>query len=212
MSKASRRQQRLAKQSETGGSTGSSGTSSSATGGTSAAGASSGRHSTSPTGTARAGRRERQRVTYQGQQSFVERRRGLLIGLAAVVGIGLIGGVIFLQASAPAYACSTEWVPTATAVPPAGSSPQPGYVQDDMGRKHIQVGDPVKYTYCPPASGSHFNASGQGPIPPRLYGPNDVTLPQGWVHNLEHGALVLLYRSDSEGATPRGAGGPARLL
>jgi hypothetical protein len=50
VSKASRRQQRLAKQSETGGSTGSSGTSSSATGGTSA-GSSSGRHSTSPTGT-----------------------------------------------------------------------------------------------------------------------------------------------------------------
>ena len=37
-----------------------------------------------------------------------------------------------------------------------------------------------------------------------MYGPNDKTIPQGWVHNLEHGALVLLYRGDSEGATPEG--------
>ncbi len=61
-----------------------------------------------------------------------------------------------------------------------------------------------RYTYCPPASGNHYNASGQGPIPPRLYGPDDTTVPEGWVHNLEHGALVLLYRGDSPGATPEG--------
>ena len=37
-----------------------------------------------------------------------------------------------------------------------------------------------------------------GPITPGFYGPNDVPLPQGWVHNLEHGGLVILYRGDPD--------------
>ncbi len=45
------------------------------------------------------------------------------------------------------------------------------------------------------------------PIAPRLYGPTDATVPEGWIHNLEHGALVLLYRGDSDG---RDAGRPGR--
>ena len=28
--------------------------------------------------------------------------------------------------------------------------------------------------------------------------------PQGWIHNLEHGALVVLYRGNGEGATEAG--------
>ena len=216
MSKTSRRQQRLARQS---GSTGPAPTGNPAGGGGSAAGASASgagtasgagasatprTGSTSPSGTARAGRRDRPRITYQRDRSFVERYRGLIVAVAAIAGIALIGGVIFIQATAKAYACSNEWVPTPTASPAAGSSPQPGYLQDDMGRKHVNTGDVVTYTYCPPASGSHYNASGQGPIPPRVYGPDDATLPEGWVHNLEHGALVLLYRGDGPGATPEG--------
>ena len=72
--------------------------------------------------------------------------------------------------------------------------PDPGYVQPDMGRRHVAVGEKVTYTYCPPASGSHYNAANAGPIQPRFYGPNDRVLPEGWIHNLEHGAMVILYR------------------
>jgi len=205
VSKASRRQQRLAKQPGSTGptSSGAAGTSASATGSPTPSSASRASTSTSPTGTARAGRRAHPR-TYRREQSFIERYRGLIVAVAALAGVALIGGVIFMQATAKAYACSIEWVPTPTASPAAGSSPQPGYVQADMGRKHVQVGDTVTYTYCPPASGNHYNASGQGPIAPRMYGPDDVTIPEGWVHNLEHGALVVLYRGDGPGATPDG--------
>jgi hypothetical protein len=63
-----------------------------------------------------------------------------------------------------------------------------------MGKGHVGVGTKVTYTYCPPASGRHHNAAGAGPIAARVYGPNDTVPPQGWVHNLEHGALVILYR------------------
>jgi uncharacterized protein DUF3105 len=69
-----------------------------------------------------------------------------------------------------------------------------GYVQPDMGRGHVTPGTQVRYTYCPPASGKHYAAADQGPIPARLYGPSDGVLADGWVHNLEHGGLVILYR------------------
>ena len=93
-----------------------------------------------------------------------------------------------------AFACTSEWTPAPTASPAAGSSPSIGYVQPDMGRTHAAVGSRVTYRYCPPASGTHYNQSGSGPIQPRLYGPSDSTLPEGWIHNLEHGAMVILYR------------------
>jgi hypothetical protein len=124
----------------------------------------------------------------------MERYRTPIIALAAVAGIVLISAFVFLSASAPVYACTTEWTPEPTASPSAGASPNPGYVQPDMGRAHEAVGTKVTYTYCPPASGGHYNATAAGPIQPRLYGPNDRVLPEGWIHNLEHGAMVILYR------------------
>ena len=37
---------------------------------------------------------------------------------------------------------------------------------------------------------------GFGPLEPRVYGPDDQSVPNGWVHNLEHGGLVVLYSCD----------------
>lgn len=159
------------------------------------------RQSTSPTGTARVGRRTRS--TYQ-QRSFIERFRGAIVGVAAVAAVALVGVFVFASASRPLYQCTNLWEPAPTASPAAGASPAPGYVQDDMGRLHVPPGEVVKYTFCPPASGSHYLAAGLGPIPARFYGVNDKTLPEGWIHNLEHGALVLLYRGNSDGVGSEG--------
>ena len=63
----------------------------------------------------------------------------------------------------------------------------------------------MTYTYCAAGLGialQHRRAP--GPIAARVYGPSDNVIPQGWVHNLEHGGLVILYRGTSEGATPEG--------
>jgi hypothetical protein len=155
-----------------------------------------------PTGSVRAGRRERSRVTYK--KSFTERYRSALIGLAAVVAVALIGVFVFSSASASSYACSTTFEPAPSASPSAGSAARPGYVQEDMGKRHASIGEKVTYTFCPPASGAHYNRQGSGPIAARLYGPGDGAVPQGWIHNLEHGGLVLLYRGDGEGATDAG--------
>ncbi len=159
--------------------------------------------STSPTGTARAGRRERTRA-YGAKPSFLERNRNLLIGIAVIAIVALAGIGMFAAASQPVFACSNIWEPDPTSPPAEGASPQPGYAQPDMGQTHIANGSTATFTYCPPASGRHYNASGAGPITPRLYGPEDRVNPQGWIHNLEHGALVLLYRGDGPGATPEG--------
>jgi hypothetical protein len=151
------------------------------------------RHSSSPTGTARAGRRERARPAVR--QSFLQRYRRWLVVAAVVAVVAIVGAGVFSAATQPAYACSNIWVPSPTASPAANASPQPGYVQPDMGNSHVAVGTSVKYTYCPPASGRHYNQPGTaGPIPARPYGPNDVVIPEGWVHNLEHGGLVILYK------------------
>jgi hypothetical protein len=108
--------------------------------------------------------------------------------------VAIVGAGVFAAATQPAFACSTQWQPDSTSSPAADASPQPGYVQPDMGNTHVAPGTVVKYTNCPPASGRHYTAAGIGPIPARPYGPNDTVIPQGWVHNLEHGGLVVLYR------------------
>jgi len=158
--------------------------------------------STSPRGTERTGRRERARIG--PKPSLFQRYRNVIVVAGAVAVIALVGAGLLSAATQPAYACSRTWEPSPTATPPDGASPQPGYVQPDMGNGHTAGGSKITYTYCPPASGDHLNAAALGPVKPRLYGPDDKVNPNGWVHNLEHGGLVLLYRGDSTAATPEG--------
>jgi uncharacterized protein DUF3105 len=149
----------------------------------------------------RAGRRERAR-TYR-QPTFFERYRTAIISVVAIA-IAAIGvGWIFLGSTAAAYTCGQEFNPSPTPTVEPGSSTRLGFVQDDMGRSHA-VNQPQNYLYCPPASGSHYNAAGLGPIQPRVYKPEDKVGPPNWVHNLEHGGMVVLYRNDSPGAKAAG--------
>ena len=107
-----------------------------------------------------------------------------------IVALVLVGFYVVQGAVAPAYACTT--VDTVQA---AGEG-ELGQVQPDQGNTHIGAGDKATYQVCPPASGKHLNRVGFGPIEPQVYGPEDRSLPTGWVHNLEHGGLVLLYSCD----------------
>ena len=147
------------------------------------------RTSTSPTGTSRAGRRATTRYR-QPQPTTMQRLRTPALVVIVIAAIGLIAVFAVTTATTPAYACTTI------------DSPQPpvegelGQVQPDQGNQHIAVGDKVTYPICPPASGKHINNPPRGPIPARFYGPEDQTVPNGWIHNLEHGGLVLLYSCD----------------
>ena len=125
--------------------------------------------------------------------SVFQRYRTVLLGAALVGVVAIVGAGLFAQATQAAYECSNVWVPDTTPPPAEGASPQPGYVQPDMGHTHVPVGTKITYTYCPPASGRHFPQPA-APIPARVYGPDDAVIPQQWIHNLEHGGLVILYR------------------
>lgn len=126
-----------------------------------------------------------------------------------------MAALAFLNFSTPAYACTNpfeptpapSFVPPTQAPAPSGqtpapvpTAPPPGYVQPDMGAVHVPAGERVRYLSCPPASGRHY-AQPAGPIRAGVYGPNDGTIPQGWVHNLEHGGIVLLYNCSDPAAT-----------
>ena len=84
--------------------------------------------------------------------------------------------------------------------------------QDDMGRSTSPPGE-VTYTYCPPASGNHYNAAGLGPILPRVLR-RRTTRPSRRAGSTTSSTarLVLLYRGDSEGATPEGQQAAQGLL
>ena len=129
----------------------------------------------------------------------------VVLGLFAALVVA-VGGLTFVAVNAaqPAYACGSllqPVTPTAgpsipTAAPQASPSAGPASGQDapDLGRNHVTVGEPVTYQSCPPASGPHYNVAGQGPIPAGFYGSDRSNPPQGWIHNLEHGAMAVLYR------------------
>jgi hypothetical protein len=160
-------------------------------GGTKAAGPTtpSRRPSTSPTGTRRSGRRDTTRRRYD-EPSFLERFRTPLLVIGVVAIVAVVGAIVFTSASAPVYACTTI-----DTVQPAVPD-QLGQVQPDQGHLHVSRGDKITYQVCPPASGRHINQPPYGPIPAKIYGPDDQVVPNGWVHNLEHGGLVLLYSCD----------------
>lgn len=132
-----------------------------------------------------------------------ERYRSLIVGAVVVLVAAVAIGLLVVQTTQAGYKCTIEWEPAPTGSPAAGATPRLGYVQELMPATH-DVARPQTYTFCPPASGKHLNVSGQGPIVPRLFRPDDTVGPINWVHNLEHGGLVILYRGDSPGASAEG--------
>ena len=147
------------------------------------------RQSTSPTGTPRVGRRQTSRYQ-QPEPTLLQKLRTPALVLIVIGAIGLIAVFAVTTAAQPVYACTT--IDTVQA-PVEGEL---GQVQPDQGNQHVAVGDKVTYPICPPASGKHINNPPRGPIPARFYGPDDQVVPNGWVHNLEHAGLVLLYSCD----------------
>jgi hypothetical protein len=147
--------------------------------------------STSPTGTPRAGRRETPRPTRAAARpSLLQRLRTPILVLVVVGLVAGVGAWVFTSSAAPAYACSSV-----DQERPAAEG-ELGQVQPDQGAGHVNRGDKVTYGVCPPASGKHINNPGFGPLKPQVYGPDDTSEPNGWIHNLEHGGLVLLYACD----------------
>jgi hypothetical protein len=137
--------------------------------------------------TTRTGRRDHDRVA-PPPRSFLERYRTALVVVAGIAIAGILAGFLLVQTTAKAYACGSILAPTASNDPAAL-----GQAASDLGRTHVLRGTSVRYGYCPPTSGEHYNDLPDGPIPALFYEKDRATLPQGWVHNLEHGGVVVLY-------------------
>jgi hypothetical protein len=85
--------------------------------------------------------------------------------------------------------------PAGPSTPPS-SGPQGTVVTQaaNEGWLHVAEGSVVRYANNPPASGPHY------PVWLR-YDEFSTVMPRGyWVHNLEHGAIVFLYRPDAPAA------------
>ena len=62
------------------------------------------------------------------------------------------------------------------------------------GQTHVPEGTPIQYVNNPPSSGSHYPS-------PKPWGVYEETIAPGyWVHDLEHGGVVVLY--DCPGGCP----------
>jgi uncharacterized protein DUF3105 len=107
---------------------------------------------------------------------------------------------------------STRSPAAATASPSASASPSPsptpgpdqrlGFVTQDLGRSHlVTVTSNKHYAYCPPASGPHYAAPAPGPVKRNFFGPEQELDPGSWIHNLEHGYVVLLYSCGENGSS-----------
>jgi hypothetical protein len=66
----------------------------------------------------------------------------------------------------------------------------------DEGREHIPFPMMVTYEHNPPASGAHWSQTNVAPLPSGHYF-NPPAEEEQWVHNLEHGYMVLLYDCDN---------------
>ena len=65
----------------------------------------------------------------------------------------------------------------------------------EMPHEHVAPPAKVTYAHNPPTSGCHYSLGyGQAPITAGAY-PYTQSIPaENWVHNLEHGYIVVLYR------------------
>ena len=70
-----------------------------------------------------------------------------------------------------------------------------GQAVPNEGWAHVMEGTPLSYTANPPASGPHYPRWGR-------YKKHVTPLARSyWLHNIEHGAVVLLHRSDAPAET-----------
>jgi hypothetical protein len=97
----------------------------------------------------------------------------------------IAGAVIIIVAAGVAW-----WAAAGRAKVAAGpQQPLLGQRIPDEGYEHVAVGSQLHYRANPPSSGPHYPF----PAPAGVY-PNGLQT-GFWVHNLEHGYIVVLYRA-----------------
>jgi hypothetical protein len=116
-------------------------------------------------------------------QVEAERRRTYII--IAVFAVLIIGGAGLL------YVFTANPFNIGNTNPTTGKAAGAAYTVTDEGRNHVTRPEVVTYKHQPPSSGNHYNDS----LAPRPWGANQTAIqPEEYVHNLEHGGIVLVYK------------------
>ena len=100
--------------------------------------------------------------------------------------------------------CSTDGASPYSPSPPNTNTAPVGQAIDEMPHTHVAEGTTVNYMHNPPTSGCHYNLGvGVAPIAPGVYPPSALPklTPGYWVHNLEHGYIVVTYNCPDGCAT-----------
>jgi hypothetical protein len=134
----------------------------------------------------------------QSQVAAERRRTQIIIAVFAVLVIGG-GGILYFLTNPPnwfggnATTGSTVTSASMGVVSGVGTGKLSGTVQTitDEGRSHLARPQRVTYVHQPPSSGVHYSDTGA----PRPWGVVQTELlPEEYVHNLEHGGIVMVYR------------------
>jgi hypothetical protein len=119
----------------------------------------------------------------QAQVAAERRRTYIVIAVFAVLIIGGAGALYFL--TNPPNLGGNNAATTGKAVGAAYAVPE------EAGTTHVTRPTPVTFKHQPPSSGSHYSDQQA----PRPWGANkDALLPEEFVHNQEHGGVVLVYQ------------------
>jgi hypothetical protein len=117
--------------------------------------------------TARQRRIDEQRRRIEAHQQEQRRKRLTIGGVILVAVLAIIAAFWFLM--------------------PKPVAAQGHQVPIEGNRQHQPQGTPIQYRNRPPSSGDHYDNTAP-------YGVTQTPVATGnWVHNLEHGAVVLLY-------------------
>ena len=121
-------------------------------------------------------RRRRRRSQSESKSGW---RPSALLIATVLIGAGIVIVVLL------AFSILVESTPESAA---AQQSVSERYQVPGEGAAHVNLGTDIAFDHYPPSSGPHYGT-------PSRYGVFDETVPEGaWLHNLEHGAVVLLYK------------------
>lgn len=127
--------------------------------------------------------RQQQREEAAARQRARDRRNLFIIG--GILGTAAL--VILLVALALNHASQ---VANQAQLPFQTVSGTVGTPVPDEGRNHVDPSTTPTYKSYPPASGPHYSVQGLAPVPWQTI----ATLQEGqYIHNLEHGGMVILY-------------------
>jgi hypothetical protein len=127
--------------------------------------------------------RQQQREEAAARQRARDRRNLFIIG--GILGTAAVAILIVALALNHASQVSNQ-----NRLPFQTVSGTVGTPVPDEGRTHVDPSTTPTYKAYPPASGPHYSAQGIAPVPWQTI----ATLQEGqYIHNLEHGGIVILY-------------------